>query len=181
MMRAIAFVAIISLDFAASNVSAVPTAFELCTRSDVVRAEMRVLSCTAALKDGGEGKFFSTALVYERRAQGHLDADEYLLAAQDYQLSLEHYVGDQAVKEQALLGLGVAQALLGEYTRAEAAFDEAEKVNPTDAKVRALQNLLDTRKIFRPGVMPELLRHMKVILNGKGFQQIPPRTPGRSN
>jgi tetratricopeptide (TPR) repeat protein len=91
-------------------------------------------------------------LVYERRALGYLQKNEFSLAIADYSQAV-------AMNPNILrtyLGLGVASAFLRDFDGARANFDQAERLQPNDCKTRMLSALL--AGVFAGSQKVEVLR-----------------------
>jgi tetratricopeptide (TPR) repeat protein len=107
------------------------------------------------------------------RAQAYLDSDDrgnYASAIDDYKTILQER-GDPA---EALMGLGVAYALLGNIALAESAFGEAAKVHPSDPKPVLLQTTLMLLRDPRPEVRRRGPAVLKNIFAGELVPSLPP-------
>jgi tetratricopeptide (TPR) repeat protein len=77
-------------------------------------------------------------LVYERRALGYLENNDFSRAIADY----SEAVAINAHVKRTYLGLGVASAFLRDFDAARASFEQAERLEPNDCKTRMLSALL---------------------------------------
>jgi tetratricopeptide (TPR) repeat protein len=76
--------------------------------------------------------------VYERRALGYLENNEFSRAIADYS---EAIATNPRVK-RTYLGLGVASAFLHNIDGTRASFEQAQRLEPNDCKTRMLSALL---------------------------------------
>lgn len=115
---------------------------DTCDTLDRIDPGLRIATCTfeiaSEIASPSSRINRDPSLVYERRALGYLERDEYSLAIADY---------NQAVAmnpniKRTYLGLGVARAFLRDLDGARSSFEQAERLAPKDCKTRMLGALL---------------------------------------